>query len=533
MTDINESTRAGQPVDIVSDSDLVSAFRSAAVRYAEHTALCFGMNDTLSFRSVDTMSDRLAAGLIDQGIVAGDRIALYAPNRPEFCLAYLAILKAGACVVPINCLLSSEEIAYILQDAEARGILFDECFDQTVARLPALSFAIAIDGTTWASWLAMVLPQRPEQPVSHSDIAVVLYTSGTTGFPKGAMLTHSNLYANTTSCLEALQLRPGRDRILTVLPMFHAFAATVGMLLPLLHGLSFVLMQRFDPEQVCAMVAHFRCTVLPAVPSMFNLLLRVPQQCDTQLASLRYCISGGAALPPSVQTRFEQRFGKPILEGDGPTECGPVTCVNPVAGQRKPGSVGLPIPYVSMQIMDEHGQGLQTGAIGEICVRGPNVMAGYWRRPEATAAAFFGDWFRTGDLGYVDEDGYFFIVDRIKDLIIVNGMNVYPRRVEDVLYQYPRIAEAAVIGEPDSRHGEVVVAYVAPTPGNELEVDALRTHCRAHLGRHEIPRRFVIRDALPKNAAGKLLKRVLRRSGELARGVDLPEEGDTSVSILS
>jgi len=225
-------------------------------------------------------------------------------------------------------------------------------------------------------------------------------------------------------------------------------------------------------------------------------------------------------MPVELMKRFEQVYGFPILEGDGPTECSPVTCVNPLDGERKPGSVGLPIPGVEMEIFDDQGARLAVEAIGEICVRGPNVMKGYWRLPEATAEALFGEWLRTGDLGYKDADGYVFIVDRKKDMIIVNGMNVYPRMIEERLHRHPRLLEAAVVGEPDRVHGEVPVAYVVPVEGETVSAAEIKAFCREGLGRHEIPRRVVIRDQLPKNAAGKILKRELRCDGELERGVD-------------
>jgi long-chain acyl-CoA synthetase len=322
--------------------------------------------------------------------------------------------------------------------------------------------------------------------------------------------------------MQALQLTPGRDRILVVLPMFHAFAATVGMLMPLLHGLSLVPMTRFDPRLVSNAIGDHGATVFLGVPSMFALLLRLDPAAVAQWAGVRLCVCGGAAMPQAVMAGFEACFGIPVLEGDGPTECSPVTCVNPVAGPRKAGSVGPPIPGVEMRIADAGGRTLADGAHGEVCVRGPNVMRGYWGLPQETNAAFFADWFRTGDLGWRDADGYFYLADRIKDLIITNGMNIYPRVVEEVLYQHPDVAEAAVVAEPHPLHGELPIAHVVAKPGAILDPAALRDWCRARLGRHEVPRRILVRDALPRNAAGKILKRELRRQGELERGVDLP-----------
>jgi long-chain acyl-CoA synthetase len=351
------------------------------------------------------------------------------------------------------------------------------------------------------------------------DLAAILYTSGTTGHPKGAMLSHDNLVSNTRSVRAALQLRAGEDRLLVVLPMFHSFAATVGLLTPALHGLSMVPVIRFDPGLVSESIGLTGATVFLGVPSMYNLILRLGEEQARHWHRIRFGVAGGAAMPKELLKKFEQRFGFPIVEGDGPTECSPVTCVNPLDGERKPGSVGLPVPDVEFAIMDDAGNALPDGEIGEICVRGPNVMQGYWNLPEATAETFFDDWLRTGDLGYLDADGYIFMVDRKKDMVIVNGMNVYPRMVEEVLYQHPGILEAAVVGEPHPSHGEIVVAHVVAREGFDLDDHELKTFCREQLGQHQMPRRFVVHESLPKNATGKILKRELRRAGEVERGI--------------
>jgi long-chain acyl-CoA synthetase len=333
------------------------------------------------------------------------------------------------------------------------------------------------------------------------------------------MLTHGNLVANTRSVREAMHWRPGQDIVLLVLPMFHAFAATVGMLTPLTNGCAFVPLPRFEPDQVADAIHFSRATIFLGVPSMYSVLLKLKDERVPLLSSIRYCISGGAALPVEVLRRFEEKFNIRIYEGDGPTECSPVTCVNPIDGIIKPGTVGLPVPGVDMRIVDEDGRELPCGEVGEIAVRGANVMKGYWKQPEATREVFCGEWFLTGDLGMRDEDGYFSIVDRKKDLIIVNGMNVYPRMIEEVLYRFPPIREAAVVGEPHDLHGEIPVAYIAideSKPATEADV---RTFCREHLGRHQVPRKILFLPELPKNAAGKILKRQLRKHGEIERGV--------------
>jgi long-chain acyl-CoA synthetase len=326
--------------------------------------------------------------------------------------------------------------------------------------------------------------------------------------------------SNTHSVRSALDLKAGHDRLLVVLPMFHSFAATVGMLTPALHGLALLPVPRFEPVLVSDAIASGQATVFLGVPSMYNLVLRLDDIHVSKWRSIRCGVAGGAAMPVELLDRFEKRFGFPILEGDGPTECSPVTCVNPREGQRKPGSVGLPVPDVQIRILDDRGMSVSAGDIGEICVRGRNVMKGYWRLADATAAAFFDEWFRTGDLGFIDADGYVFMVDRKKDMVIVNGMNVYPRMVEEVLYRHPRIQEVAVVGEPHSSHGEIVVAYLVAREGMQLDDRELRAFCNEHLGQHQRPRRFEIRESLPKNATGKILKRELRRASEIERGID-------------
>jgi long-chain acyl-CoA synthetase len=503
------------------------AFRAAAAVRPDQPLL-LGAGAAWSFSRLDETSDRIAASLAARGILPGDRVALYSPNAPELVAVYLGILKAGATVVPINILLNPKEIAFILQDARARGLFFHAALADGAAQAseatPGLKVLVAIGdrnaaGETLEDFVALggAAPALDMDPVS--EVAAILYTSGTTGRPKGAMLSHANLMANSAAVMQALGLRPEADRILVVLPMFHAFAATVGMLTPMLHGMGLVIAERFEPGLVSALVERHRATVFLGVPSMYSLLLRLEEPALAKWQSVRFCVSGGAAMPRAVMTAFEERFGIPVLEGDGPTECSPVTCVNPLAGPRKPGSVGLPVPGVQMRIAAPDGGTLADGELGEVCVRGPNVMRGYWGLEAETKESFHGEWFRTGDLGYRDEEGYFFLVDRIKDLIIVNGMNVYPRLVEEVLYRHPQVAEAAVVGEPHALHGEIPVAYVVPRPGAAPSAAQLRDWCKGHLGRHEVPRRLRLLEALPKNAAGKILKRELRRHGEVERGV--------------
>ena len=508
---------------------LTELLRASERDYGHHPALVF-QDRVLSHAAFGRMSDRIAAGLAARGIRRGDRVGLYCINSDFFAASYFGILKAGATVVPVNLLLNPREVAYILQDAGASALIYYEAFAEGVRsikeQLPELKFRVCIgsrtlEGDVPFAELLSTTAAAPDVDINPAeDLAAILYTAGTTGFPKGAMLSHANLAANVQSIREALHLEPGKDVMMVVLPMFHAFAATVGMIFPLLNGCTLVTIPKFDPQLVADTVATHRVTVLPMVPSMFNVLMKLPDSEVAKFATLRFCVSGGAAMPMELMAQFERKFGKLIYEGDGPTECSPVTCVNPIGGIRKPASVGLPVPRVEMEIVDEAGRELPLRQVGEIVVRGPNVMKGYWKQPAETAASFFGEWFRTGDLGYEDEDGYFYIVDRKKDMIIVNGMNVYPRIIEEVLYKHPAVREAAVVGEPDELHGEIPVAFVSLRENMAATGADLRTHCRVNLGRHEVPRKVFILTELPKSGAGKILKRELRKSGELERGVD-------------
>ncbi|MCX6996350.1 MAG: long-chain fatty acid--CoA ligase [Kiritimatiellaeota bacterium] len=513
---------------------LPELFRRNLAQFADQPAIHFAGKTTL-FAEFDRLSSGAAGALAARGIARGDRVGLYAPNSDAFAEAYFGIIKAGAVVVPLNLLLNPKEVAFMLNDAGARALIYHEAFAPAVSALrgsvPGLEFAACIGANNPLGDPTFDAFTQHASPITHhslnpaTDLVAIIYTSGTTGRPKGAMLTHRNLFYNTLSVQQALQLSPGQEIIITVLPMFHAFAATVCMLTPLLYGNAIVPLPRFDPVQVADTIAATRATIFCGVPSMFVSLLRLPEAYVPKLASLRFAASGGAALPVQVLEEFERKFGKAIYEGDGPTECSPVTCVNPIGGRRKPGTVGRPLPFVEMKIMDDAGGELPHGQIGELCVRGPNVMLGYWKLPDETRAAFFGEWFRTGDLGTEDDDGYFAIVDRKKDMIIVNGMNVYPRIIEEVLYRHPAVREAAVVGEPDELHGEIPVAFVALKENTAATGAALRAWCREHLGRHEIPRKVFFRPDLPKNAAGKILKRELRIAGEIERGVDLRPAG--------
>jgi len=508
-------------------------FRAAVQLHADKPAVVTP-DQTVTYAELDAQSDAIAAGLIKRGIQPGDHIGLYGLNSSTFVAIYLGIQKAGAVVVPINLMLNPEEVAWILTDADVTTFFYFDRFSPAVsairAGLPKIKNFICA-GQNPSNPADLLFPEllNSELRTLNSTIdpestAVIIYTSGTTGHPKGAMLTHTNLVSDALAAGKALKLRPGAERFFVALPMFHAFASMAGIIIPLLHGSSLVPVPKFDPSLTAELIEKTDATLFLGVPSMYNLLLRLPEKYTPAIQKLRFCVSGGAAMPQEIMQRFEERFGVLIYEGDGPTECAPVTCFNPIEGLRKPLSVGLSIPDVEMKIMDETGNEVPTGEAGEICVRGPNVMKGYWKQPEETAKSFFGEWFRTGDIGTEDEDHYFYIVDRIKDMVIVNGMNVYPRMVEEVLYKHKAVREAAVIGQPHRLHGEVPIAYISVKEGGNTSEKEIRAFCFEHLGNHEVPKKVTFLDELPKNAAGKIVKRELRKTGEIERGIVSDED---------
>ncbi len=499
---------------------LPDQFRAAAQKFSARPAIVTP-EQTVTYAELDAQSDAIASGLIASDVQPGDHIGLYGINSSTFVALYLGIQKAGAIVVPINLLLNPKEVAWILNDADVKFLFYFEPFTPAVdairSTLPMVGTFVCVEKE-----LPEFINCEPAPLNSELDcdaVAVIIYTSGTTGHPKGAMLSHRNLVSDALSAGEALKLRPCKERFLVVLPMFHAFASMAGVIIPLLHGSSLVPVPKFDPSLTADTINATDATIFLGVPSMYNLLLRLPEKHTASIAKLRFCVSGGAAMPAEIMEQFEKRFGVLIYEGDGPTECAPVTCFNPIDGIRKPLSVGLPIPGVEMKIADEQGNEKPLNEIGEICVRGPNVMKGYWKQPEETEKSFFGDWFRTGDLGTEDEDHYFYIVDRIKDMVIVNGMNVYPRVVEEVLYKHKAVREAAVIGIPSKLHGEVPVAYVSLREKCEATAADIRAFCFESLGKHEVPKKVTFLSELPKNAAGKIVKRELRKQGEVERGI--------------
>ena len=500
------------------DFNLAVTLRESARRAPAKTAVILGAAK-LSYAQLDELSDRAAASLTAAGVTPGDRVGLQLPNIPQFVIAYFGILKAGGVVVPMNVLLKAAETEFQLRDSGARvlisyGAFIGESAKAAEAAAVTSLYVVTESGAPAAGTAFEALlagdPPGPQLAVRNpADPAVIIYTSGTTGTPKGAVLSHVTLYMNADI--------PGRlfefdasDTVVVALPLFHVFALSSIMNTCVLLGGTMSLVPRFDPRAVLELIQRDRATIFMGVPTMYIALLQAPG--DWDFSSLRVAISGGAPIPAEVIDAFESRFAIPILEGYGLSETASTTTFNISATERKVYSVGKPIWGVSVQVWDADGRPLPAGAshVGEVVVRGPNVMTGYYNNPEATARAFSGGWFHTGDLGYLDEDGFLFIVDRIKDMIIRGGYNVYPREVEEVIYAHPAVAEAAVIGVPDPMMGEEVRAIVAVKAGQSVTEAELIEFVKERVAAYKYPRSVEFRDSLPKNATGKILKKDLR-----------------------
>jgi long-chain acyl-CoA synthetase len=462
-----------------------------------------------TYATLQTQSHAVAHQLITRfGVKPGARVGLWLKNRPEFIPAFFGILNAAAAVVPINNFLKPDEVGYILADAGIDVLITDEELGAHAAALITARPSLKICEIEAAVLLAPKPGGENLQP-SAQDLAVIIYTSGTTGRPKGAMLSHANLLHNVASCRIVLDTLEA-DRYAVILPLFHSYMLTVGLLLPLLEGASIVLIKSLNqPQHMLREMYQRQATMLPAIPQFYRTLAHanLPGKLP-----FRICVSGAAPLPVQVLKDFEAKHNIPIIEGYGLSEASPVVTKNPFRGVRKPGSIGLPIPNVEVSIQDDAGKLLGANETGEVCVRGGNVMLGYWNQPAETAKAMRDDWLLTGDIGHRDADGYYFITDRKKDMLLVNGINVYPREVEEVIYQFPGVKETAVIGIPDPRKGEQPLAYVAAADGATLDEKALHQFLRSKLADYKVPKRIIFVPALPRNATGKILKTELRKN---------------------
>ena len=477
----------------------------AAARHPRRPALRLG-EQTWSYQDLDAMSARAAAALVSDGLQPGDRVAIMLPNVPAFPIVYYAILRAGGIVVPINPLYKTREVEYYLADSGASHLFAS---DAAVAEAEAAARAtstrmIHVRDLDAASVITDHDPLPAIVELARDATATIIYTSGTTGRPKGAELTHDNLARNVEAVVGLFDLTE-QDVVLGCLPLFHVFGQACAMNAALRQGACLALIPRFDAAEALRAVEKHRVTIFEGVPTMYSTLLAQPG--DPDVSSLRLCVSGGASLPLPVLDGFEERFDCAVLEGFGMSECSPVVSFNHRDKPRKPGSVGTPIEGVEVRILTPDGAPVPRGETGELAVRGHNVMKGYWRQPEATAETIPDGWLRTGDLVREDEDGYLFIVDRKKDMIIRGGYNVYPREIEDVLYEHPDVQEVAVLGVPHDTLGEEVAAAVVLRPGTELDADKLRLYVKERVAPYKYPRRIFYVDALPKGPSGKILKR--------------------------
>ncbi|MHB1651475.1 MAG: long-chain-fatty-acid--CoA ligase [Desulfitobacteriaceae bacterium] len=518
-------------------------------RDPQRVALVF-MGKRLSYAELWAYVEKLAAALQGEGVAAGERVALLLPNCPQFVMSYYALLRLGATVVPINPLSTETELLHIMRDGQVKTAI---ALDLLVVRLENVRKVCREAGEEWLKNtyytslreflpfpLNVLYPLRqkmsqegkkrlsetdkfsgllnknigsvPSPKVDvHEDIAVLIYTGGTTGKPKGVMLSHYALVVNAKQC-SVWGSMTREDSILTVLPIFHGFGMSVCMNAPLMSGAATVLIPRFSVDDILKAIDRFQPTIFAGVPTMYIGLINHPRLARYALTSLRGCFVGAAPLAPDVKRRFEELTGSRLMEGYGLTEAVTALCANPYRGVNKTGSIGLPFPDVIIQIRDlESGQQeLPPGETGELVIQAPELMLGYHQRPQETAGALRDGWLFTGDLGYRDEEGYFFIVDRKKDMIITGGFNVYPREVEDVLYDHPAVREVSVLGMPDDYKGERVKAFVVLREGAQASQAELIVFCRQHLLPYKVPVEIEFRQELPKTAIGKVLKRALR-----------------------
>jgi acyl-CoA synthetase (AMP-forming)/AMP-acid ligase II len=494
------------PSDLKWMPDLL---RSQAQRNPDQTFVRF-KDRTLTYGEFDARTDELAGGFAELGVGAGDVVSVFLPNCIEFLEAWWGILKAGGVLGPVNPAYTGTEASWVINHAEAVAVVTNAQGAQTLSghEMAAVRETVCIDGDLTLDDLAARGTGTPNVSRDLDDLAAILYTSGTTGSPKGAMLSHRNEIVNAAQAGELLPLGPG-ERIGMLLPLFHANAQVATTLVPMVVGLEVVMWERFSASTFWDTVAELEPVSISAVPTILAAVLAA-ENAPTGQTSLRYVICGAAPLSVELLETFQDRFGIRILEGYGLTETTCVSSINPYYGDRKAGSIGLAVRGQEMKIVNEQGERVSSGDFGEIVIKGPNVMQGYLKNEEATTESIRDGWLYTGDVGYVDEDGYFFIVDRSKDMIIRGGENIYPREIEEVLYAHGQILECAVIGVPHEVRGEEVLAIVTPKPGVELDAEELATYAAERLAKYKLPREFVVRDELPKTPTGKISKGPLR-----------------------
>ncbi len=462
----------------------------------------------LNYGVLDEGSARIAGLLKEKGIEPGDRVGIMLPNVPYFPVIYYGVLRAGAVVVPMNVLLKGREVAFYLSDPEAKLLFAWHDFGDAAKQGADQEDVecILVKPGEFEKLLGDAEPVREVVDRDEDDTAVILYTSGTTGKPKGAELTHSNL-ARNVEVVQGLFSFDHTGVCLGALPLFHSFGQTCGMNATVASGGCLTLIPRFDPEKALEIIQRDKVTLFQGVPTMYAAMLNLDNRDDYDVSSLEVCASGGAAMPGEIMRGFEEAFGCKILEGYGLSETSPVASFNHPDKERKVGSIGTPIKGVEMKVVDDDGNDVEQGEVGEIVIKGHNVMKGYWGRDDATKESIKDGWFFTGDMAKIDEDGYFFIVDRKKEMIIRGGYNVYPREIEEVLYEHPAVREAAVVGVPHDSLGEEVGAAIALKDGEDVDADEIRSYVKEHVASYKYPREIWFVDELPKGPTGKVLKR--------------------------
>ncbi|MBD3264373.1 MAG: long-chain-fatty-acid--CoA ligase [Candidatus Omnitrophica bacterium] len=504
-------------------NNLVDLLRRSFADFPARTAISFGTKK-ITYSQLEDFSSRFASALHDLGVREGDRVAIWLPNRPEFIYAIFGILKAGGIVVPINTMFKREEARFILEDCRVKVLIcsldkVDYSLNIT-SRCDSLKHLICIPGCenkrVVFDFYELIDKYKKIERIGGIDEntpAFILYTSGTTGVPKGACLSHKNIISNVKGCSAVINFSK-KDCTICILPLFHSFALTVCVFLPLLKGAKIALMRSLRPfKRVIRSVFKNRVTVFVAVPAIYNILAEIKLPFSKRIFSIvfnpvRICISGAAALPYPVWKKFEQKFRRKLLQGYGLTEASPVVSLNPLGGLRKPDSIGKPLSSVEVKVISRNGKELSVGEVGELMVKGPNVMAGYYNAGEETEKIIENGWLHTGDLARIDNDGYIYIMGRKKEMINVRGLNVYPREIEDLLYKYPKIKEAAVVGARHKHRGEVPVAFIVKQ--GEVTAREILSYLKANLASYKCPLKLFFKESLPKNLTGKILKKKLQ-----------------------
>ncbi|MGG3694356.1 long-chain-fatty-acid--CoA ligase [Heyndrickxia ginsengihumi] len=501
------------------ESDLYSMLEHTAGKLGENTALIYEDNQ-ITFKQLKTEVDCLAHAWYKLGLKKSERIGVMMENHPDYVRCYYAAMKLGMIVVQINPMYTKRELAEIFTDAELSYLVIQSDYIEKITEFTDFTHVFT-SGTpaknqsfyNIANLIEQSSPSGNKAQIDiKKDVAVIQYTGGTTGKMKGAMLSHFNLFSNLvqSNIIYGDRIQWEHETLLTVIPLYHVYGMTAGMNVGIYTGAANIIVPRFDMNVVLKIIKTYKPSMFPGVPKMFSAFVNYPNIEQCGLDCLKICTSGSAPLPDEIIRKFERITGVTIEEGYGLSEASPVTHRNPPFGIRKIGSIGVPFPKTDCKIVNDEEAELPVNTIGELLIKGPQVMLGYWQKEEETNKAFKHGWFHTGDLAMMDEDGYFYIVGRKKEMMIVSGFNVYPQEVENVLYEYPYVVEAAVIGVPDQERGEIIKAFIVPKEGTTLDINQVKAFCYQRLTRYKVPKIYEIRDGLPRNPVGKILKRLLK-----------------------